>query len=99
MDTSNCSDCIKNPKGLEEIKDDISVLEAKADFTRTNIFKWFLLILAMVCISALAGRFLWVFFTNSVIQKYILDQIINNILFIILSVLAILKINIPTIKK
>lgn len=98
-DISKCNECMKNPKGIEEIQDDLTVLEAKADFNRTNIFKWFLLYLFMVIISCIALRFLWEFFTNSIVQKYILDQIMNNIIFISLAVLTILKINIPNIKK
>lgn len=90
---------MQNPQKIEEIQDDLSVMEAKADFTRANIFKWFILFVAMVSISCIVICFLYKFFTNSEIQKYILNQIIENIVFIGLSIFAILKINIPTVNK
>lgn len=98
-DTLNCSDCIKKPQKRTPIENDITILEARQDFNRTNIFKWFLLILAIICISCVAICFLYNFFTNAKMQKFIIDQIVNNIVFIGLSILAILKINLPSSHK
>lgn len=93
--TLKCDNPIQKPKKQNEILDDYSVLEAKNDYWRSNVFKWFILIILMISILCLVGCFLWKFFTDSTIQKYILNQITNNIVFIILSIFAILKINIP----
>lgn len=98
-DTLNCNKCVQSPINTTEIKDDISVMEAKSDYRRNNIFKWFLLYLFMGIILCIAACFLWKFFTVEAIQRYIFDQIMNNIIFIALSVFAILKINVPNIKK
>lgn len=98
-DTSNYNTPVVKPKTPEEIKDDLTVLEAKNDFNRTNIFKWFVLVLSILLISCVVGCFIYKFFTDMKLQKFILDQIINNIIFIGLSALAILKISIPDIRK
>lgn len=94
--TSNYNIPLHKPKKTKKVDDDIDVLEKKHDYYRTNSFKWFILILAIVTITCVAICFIWKFFTVETIQKYILNQIINNFVFIIVSVFAILKINIPT---
>ena len=98
-DISKCENPIKKPQKAIEEKTDLQLLENNNDYRRRNIFKWFLLGLAIVFISCIAGCLLWKFFTVEAIQKYILDQILNNIVFILLSIFAILKISVPNIKN
>lgn len=93
--TLKCDNPIQKPKKQNEIRDDYSVLEAKNDYQRSNVFKWFMLIIFMISILCVVGCFLCKFFTNSNVQEYVLNQITNNIVFIIISICAILKINIP----
>lgn len=98
-DILNCNTPVIRPKTPKEIENDITVLEKKNDYHRANIFKWFLLGTAITIITSITIRFLWLFFTNSYVQKFIIDQIMNNIVFIGLSVLAILKISLPDTNK
>lgn len=98
-DTLKCENPIQKPQKATEEKTDLQLVEINNDFRRSDIFKWFLLILAILVISCIAGCFLWKFFTVEAVQKFILDQILNNIVFIILSIFAILKINVPNIKN
>ena len=99
LDISKCSNPVEKPKKAIEETSDLQFLASRADYNRTNIFLWFTLILLMIVITCVVLCFLWKFFTDYKVQKYIIDQIINNIIFIILSVLAILKISVPQINK
>lgn len=96
LDISKCDSPISKPQKAIEEKTDLELLESKNDILRREIFKWFILVLIIVGIASVAICFIWKFFTVETIQKYILNQIINNFVFIIVSVFAILKINIPT---
>lgn len=84
-----------NSNSVKEIKNDLKCKEAEADFTRTNILKWSILVLCVIGMFAITLLFLIKLATDVRVQNYIIDQIKNNILFIILSGLAILKVNIP----
>lgn len=94
--TSNYNIPLQKPKKVQRIENDISVLEKKHDYYRTNVFKWFILIGVILVISCLVFSFIYLFFTNQSLQEYIINQIKNNIVFILVSSLAILKINIQT---
>lgn len=98
-DTSKCENPIKKPQKAVEEKTDLQLLENNNDYHSRNLFKWFLLFVFIIVISCVVIVFLWKFFTVEAIQKYILDQILNNIIFILLSIFAILKINVPNIKN
>ena len=96
-DTLKCNNPIcERPKSLKEVKDDISMSETKQEHIRHSVFYWFILILAIIFILSIAVLFIYKVFTDSQIQTYIIDQIKNNIVFIIVTSLAILKINIPS---
>lgn len=98
-DTSKCKNPIKKPQKAVEEKTDLQLLENNNDYHRRNVFKWFLLSVFIIVIFCVVIVFLWKFFTVERVQKFILDQILNNIVFILLSIFAILKINVPNIKN
>lgn len=98
LDILNSEKILEKPKA-QEVTDDLAILEAKSDFKRANIFRWFLLILMIVFITSITAGFLWAFFTVDSVKKFVFSQIQNNIVFIILSVFAMLKINLPDIKR
>lgn len=97
-DILNSEKILEKPKA-QEVTDDLAILEAKSDYKRTNVLRWFLLILMMVFISSITMGFLWAFFTVDSVKKFVFSQIQNNIVFIILSVFAMLKIKLPDIKR
>lgn len=94
-DTLNAKSAITRPRSVKEKKNDIDCKQYEADYTRTNLFKWFLLILLMIICLCITGLFLYKLFTDSKVQNFILNQIQNNIVFIIVTIFAILKINLP----
>lgn len=98
--TLNSTNPIQKPQDTKEQKSDLTLVEKEnnSDYNRRNIFKWFLLCLFILVISCVALCFLYKFFTVSTVQRYILNQIMDNFIFILLSGLAILKINIPANK-
>lgn len=98
-DTLKCDNPIKKPQKAVEETSDLQLLENNNDYHRRNVFKWFLLFVFIIVISCVVIVFLWKFFTVERVQKFILDQIMNNIVFLILSIFAILKINVPNIKN
>ena len=97
-DILNSEKILEKPKA-QEVTDDLAILEAKSDYKRTNVLRWFLLILMMVFIACITIGFLWAFFTVDSVKKFVFSQIQNNIVFIILSVFAMLKIKLPDIKR
>lgn len=97
-DILNSEKILEKPKA-QEVTDDLAILEAKSDYKRTNVLRWFLLILMMVFIASITIGFLWAFFTVDSVKKFVFSQIQNNIVFIILSVFAMLKIKLPDIKR
>ena len=48
-DILNSEKILEKPKA-QEVTDDLAILEAKSDYKRTNVLRWFLLILMMVFI-------------------------------------------------
>lgn len=98
-DTLKCDNPIKKPQKAVEETSDLQLLENNNDYHRRNVFKWFILFVFIIVISCVVIVFLWKFFTVERVQKFILDQIMNNIVFLILSIFAILKINVPNIKN
>jgi len=101
LGTSNYNNPFTPPDDAVEKKSDTKIRndENRHDFLRRNIFKWVVLILTVIGLCCVAGLFLWKFFTDSRVQEYVIEQIVNNIVFIILSIFAILKINVPNIHK
>lgn len=99
LDTSNSTNTFVRPKDAKEETSDLKLKEDCSDYSRRNIFKWFLLIISIIVISTITFCFLWKFSTEKTIQEYILNQILNNIVFIIVTIFAILKINVPNIKN
>lgn len=93
--TLNCDNPIQKPKKQNELADDFPLLEARNDYHRTNVFKWFMLGIFMICILCIVGCFLYKFFTDAKVQDYVISQITNNITFIMLAIFAILKISVP----
>lgn len=98
--TLNSTNPIQKPQDTQEQKSDLSLIEKEnnSDYSRRNIFKWFTLFVMMIIIFCIALLFLHKLFTSSDVQKYIIDQLVNNVAFIIVSCFAILKINIPNNK-
>lgn len=94
-DTLKSNPIINKPKSVKEIKNDIQGKEVAADYTRKNILCWVVLFLVIISAVCVTFTFLWRFFTDTVVQNYVIDQIKNNIVFLIISALAILKINLP----
>lgn len=97
-DILNSEKILEKPKA-QEVTDDLAILEAKSDYKRANLLRWFLLILMIIFITCITAGFLWAFFTVDSVKKFVFSQIQNNIVFIILSVFALLKINLPDIKR
>lgn len=96
---SSNSNPIKKPKTVKEVKDDISMSNVRHEHLRNTIFYWFILCLLMIVISCVVGLFLYKFFTDSEIQTFVLNQIKDNIVFILISSFAILKIPLSDTNK
>ena len=90
---------VTKPNSFKEIKNDIQCKEAEADFTRKNILSWTVLFLLLISAVLVFAVFFYRFFTDTTLQDYVINQIKNNIVFIIVSALAILKINITNQNK
>lgn len=95
-DILNAKPAVTKPSSVKEIKNDIQCKEVTADYTRKNILNWVVLALLVISAICVTFTFLWRFFTDITLQNFVIDQIKNNIIFLIVSALAILKINIPT---
>lgn len=96
-DILKCNEPITKPNDLKEYKkdEDLFNLEKLNDYRRTNIFKWFLLFIQIILIAFFTALFLYKVITVKTLQAYLVSQISNNIIFVVLSILAILKIQIP----
>ncbi len=94
---SNSTNPIQKPQDTIEQKTDLTLQEKESnhDFNRRNTFCWFVLAVSMIVITCITGLFLWRLFVDPVIQDYIINQIKGNIIFLIVTGLAILKINLP----
>lgn len=86
------------PTDAQEPTSDLEFREKRDDYNRKNVLLWFFTGAAIVILSVLGIALLWVICTNPAIFNRILDQFINNIAFIIVSVLAVLGVNIPLTK-
>lgn len=97
-DTLKCSTPIK-PASVQEVKKDVTISQHKHDYWRNNAFQWIVFGWLIIGISAIGIIFLYHLFIDAKFQIFILNQIKNNIVFIVISVFAILKIQIPDINK
>lgn len=89
---------IQKPKNPTEQNTDLKLQEKENnhDFNRRNTFCWFILGIAIIVITCITALFLWRLFVDPDIQNYIINQIKGNIIFLIVTGLAILKINLPS---
>ena len=95
----NCTNSITRPSDMTERVTDLQLREQTDGYNRKNVLLWFLTVASIVILSVLGGGLLLTICTNPIIFNRILDQFINNIAFIIVSVFAILGIKIPIAKS
>lgn len=86
------------PTDAQEPASDLEFREKRDDYNRKNVLLWFLTGAAIVIVSVLGGGLLLAICTNPHIFNRILDQFINNIAFILVSLFAVLGIKIPLAK-